>query len=340
MSDEPLIVISPARFILPKNMNKVGLGKGELENKGRRGITDLFDDEPTIANKINIDTEKLTLPPPLLWDTLPSVDHPDYAHIINKYAQETIATMSFICQSDEKLWTFLSEKRGVKAFYKEIHNSKIEIVRHQLEIDAPASIVLDLYNRLNYTWCVDAYTYDLYGVEAIPTKDFKWLQVVHTVDQLPLPLKNIRDFVTLDFVDPHRMMLVSKSVVHPKILPVPQNWIRSPLCYALRVEAINENKCKVVQVQWSDIAGMLPPEFIKNGVENFGFEFYHRFIDMVDQCKRDKLDVGNVNSNTYLESPLKNGWIRQPIEMVPGLHLSMEEPEFPFPPLGPSNSKL
>ena len=93
MSDEPLIVISPARFILPKNMNKVGLGKGELENKGRRGITDLFDDEPTIANKINIDTEKLTLPPPLLWDTLPSVNHPDYAHIINKYAQETIATM-------------------------------------------------------------------------------------------------------------------------------------------------------------------------------------------------------------------------------------------------------
>ena len=112
MSDQPLIVISPARFILPKNMNKVGLGKGELENKGRRGITDLFDDEPTIANKINIDTEKLTLPPPLLWDTLPSVDHPDYAHIINKYAQETIATMSFICQSDTHTWTFLSEKRS------------------------------------------------------------------------------------------------------------------------------------------------------------------------------------------------------------------------------------
>ena len=84
-------------------------------------------------------------------------------------------------------------------------------------------------------------------------------------------------------------------------------------------------------MQWSDIAGMLPPEFIKNGVENFGFEFYHRFIDMVDQCKRDKLDVGNVNSTTYLESPLKNGWIRQPIEMVPKFSIyQWRNQNFPF----------
>ena len=58
-----------------------------------------------------------------------------------------------------------------------------------------------------------------------------WAHVVWTVDRLSLPLRSIRDFVTLDFVSKRDLMLVSKSVqARVAVLRAPQQ----SQCCALR----------------------------------------------------------------------------------------------------------
>lgn len=329
------VVAAEPRFILPAGVEPTGVA--ELA-KGRPGLRGVGDEEATPAPSASSPpSDECHLPPPLMWQALPPPEGEDYALRINEFAEQAVATMSYVCQSTQG-WKALRESGGVRASSRRVRGSPVEVVRHELEIAAPADVVLDLYNQLNYTWVVDAYTYDLYAVEDVPTTDLSWLHVVHTVDRMAPPLRNIRDFCTLDMVDPHRMMLVSKSVVHPALFPPPQHWIRMPLCYALRVEPLAAGRCRVVQVQWSDSAGMLRPRMITPGVVEFGFDFYARFTGLVEQAVRQRLPVGR-GSPHYLRSPLRAGWRREPGEMVPGLRAGLE-PVYPFRPVPSRASKM
>lgn len=230
-------------------------------------------------------------------------------------------------------WRAAGVANGIQCDGLHIAGSKIEGVRHIAEFHLPADVVLDAYNRLNYTDIIDKYTTHVESADSIPPAEFAWMQVVWTYDRI-FPVGSSRDFCTLDFVDKENLMLVSKSVGHPA-LPVtsPPGWAsifsgslkeptyRVPLFYALRVvpDPQDAGRCTVVQFQWSDIAGLVPPNEIWKGVRKFGFDNIPKFRARLERATAQGIVLGKESGATYLADPLVPRWRQEPSDMIPGL---------------------
>ena len=191
---------------------------------------------------------------------------------------------------------------------------------------------------MNYTEAIDAYTYLVEQLEVISSssddKRFGWCHVVYTADKI-VPCFAHREFVTFDFVDTGNLLLVSRSCEHhlrpltkvPKLRhcirgmftkKTPKRKLRSPLCYFLRVVPLEEKKCRVVQFQYSDVGGIIPPKEQTKAVIKFGLDNLGRFYHLLNKVQRKDLDVGP-NTKEYLANPLSNGWNKQISKMIPGL---------------------
>ena len=153
---------------------------------------------------------------------------------------------------------------GVAVSTMAVEGSDVPLVKHELDIPAPADFVLDLYGRLNYTEIVDPFSFLVRSIQTIQTggsSRFGWLLVAETIDDMKIPRDSrTRDFCTLDGVDRSRLLQFSKSVDHPLMKEVPFNTVRVPLTYAIRVIPHENDKgstgpsCRVVQIQHSDSA--------------------------------------------------------------------------------------
>merc|ERR1719291_948783 len=123
------------------------------------------------------------------------------------------------------------------------------------------------------------------------------------------------------------MVLVSKSVEHPKLPRTrPPGWgdifsgslaaptYRVPLLYALRVvpDAKDANSCKVIQFQWSDVAGIVPQKECYKGIVQFGFDNIPKFRARVQQAAARGATLGLASGAAYLKDPLEPCWRQAP----------------------------
>ena len=159
-----------------------------------------------------------------------------------------------------------------------------------------------------------------------------WSHVVYTADKI-IPGFAHREFVTLDFVDKENLLLVSRSCQHsqrpltkvPKLrhcikgmFKSPKRKLRSPLCYFLHVVPLSENKCRVVQFQYSDMGGIILPKEQTKAVIKFGLDNIDRFYHLLKEVQRKELNVG-LSTKDYLANPLNNGWNQSVGDMIKGL---------------------
>mmetsp|Transcript_1575 Transcript_1575/g.2236 ORF Transcript_1575/g.2236 Transcript_1575/m.2236 type:complete len:319 (+) Transcript_1575:265-1221(+) len=209
-------------------------------------------------------------------------------------------------------------------------------VRHIAKLTGvKASYAFDVYNRLNYTDAIDKFTYLVEQIDSIDVPkdnkhDIAWNHVAYTADRL-VPMFAVRDFVTFDFVSEAHMMLNSRSCKHPlrPQTPIPTFWsfcgdkqtYRVPLQYFLRIIPDKDDpdgSCTVVQFQYSDIGGVVPPASQTKAVIDFGLDNLPKFFAIVLRAKEKGLELG-VGSKGYLKNPLEPCW-RQDIQgMIPGL---------------------
>jgi len=151
-----------------------------------------------------------------------------------------------------------------------------------------------------------------------------WCHVAWTVDAIN-PVFAVRDFVTLDFVNESRSLIVSRSVKH-KLVPETEPptltsclWkslrsrtYRVPLLYALRVLPVDEDTCVVIQLQWSDVGGIVPDKIVTERVEEFGRSNMARMRKIAETAVERKIVAP-------LEDPLFPAWTPDPAVKIPEL---------------------
>jgi len=219
---------------------------------------------------------------------------------------------------------------------------KLMGIRHIARLDGlHPDYLFDAYNRLNYTDIIDKYTYLVEMIEEIDVPrpevendnddddDISWCHVVLTADRLIPIFFSVRDFVTFDFVSRRHRMLVSRSCIHPnKPQTSPPSTFdltktktyRVPLQYVLRILPCpeDENSCIVVQFQYSDMGGIIPPPSQTKAVIDFGIDNIPKFFNTVLEAKHKGLALGP-GTEGYLKNPLKPKWRQRPKDMLPGM---------------------
>lgn len=246
---------------------------------------------------------------------------------VEEYAVQAQENAEALCRDDEA-WVLRTTNEGVKAYTRPVHNTDQVAIKHTIEYDLPADHVMDLYVKLNYTSVVDPYTTSLRSVETFEASKYEWLQAIHTYDPLAFGVFQTlapRDYVTLDFVDKEKMMLVSKSVEHPS-LPnqslVDNKWLgservfRVPFLYAVKAEEIAENRTRLVVIHWADIGGNIGrPLYTALAIINFGNKFAEEFRKTLDEVEHEivdgKMTLGKT-SPAFLSDPLEGGWVKDP----------------------------
>ncbi|KAL7549173.1 hypothetical protein ACHAWF_012451 [Thalassiosira exigua] len=211
----------------------------------------------------------------------------------------------------------------------------LKCVRHTADFDVDAETVLGVWNRLAYTEAVDKYTYLVELLEEIDCtgSQFSWAHIEYTADKI-MPCFAHRDFVCFDFVDKENLMMMSRSCLHPSRPPTqaptfidglldtfsehPSRTIRSPLFWFVRAIPMGENKCRVVQFQFSDVGGVVPPAEQTKAAVTFGIESLDRFYRLVKEAQGKGLEVGPT-TNDYLADPLLSKWTKRVAKQIPGL---------------------
>lgn len=222
-------------------------------------------------------------------------------------------------------WSPVGQKGDVSYSQLRIAGSPFPISRHSAQFNAPASVVFGLFNSLNYTNLIDPFAFHVEAKEECELgPDYSWGHVTWTVDSLH-PLFATRDFVTLDFVDAGRSLLVSRSVRHGLVPetehPTQFSFLsrglgsrtyRVPLLYALRVLPLGENRCVVNQIQWSDVGGALPDSIVVSSVEKFGYDNMARMSKVVETAVAKKVVPP-------VEDPLLPAWTPDAAAKIPAL---------------------
>ena len=249
---------------------------------------------------------------------------------VEEYAVRAQANAEALCKDDDA-WVLRTTNEGVKAYTRPVQNTDQVAIKHIVEYDLPADHVMDLYVKLNYTSVVDPYTTSLRSVEAYETRKYEWLQAIHTYDPLAFGVFQTmapRDYVTLDFVDKEKMMLVSKSIEHPSLpnlSSVDNRWIgservfRVPFLYAVKAEEVSKNKTRLVIIHWADIGGNIGrPLYTALAIINFGNKFAEEFRKKLGAIEQEitngKMKVGKTTAS-FLSDPLDGGWVKDP-EMI------------------------
>jgi hypothetical protein len=219
-------------------------------------------------------------------------------------------------------------------------------VRHSVTLPIAPEYFLNAYNRLNYTSAIDKFTYLVEMLEdvvvptsatssstALPTSSTDWCHVAYTGDQI-IPGFSIREFVTLDFMSRQHEhgMLCSRSCQHGQYeITAPPDWTASslftnrqryrvPLLYYQRVLPVPDNPqaCRVVQFQFSDIGGLVPPAKQTAAVVQFGIDNLPKAFALVKTAENKGIVLGT-DAGVPLIDPLKSGWKQKPTDMIPGL---------------------
>ncbi|KAL7554048.1 hypothetical protein ACHAWF_017418 [Thalassiosira exigua] len=203
----------------------------------------------------------------------------------------------------------------------------LKCVRHTADFDVDAQTVLDVWNRLAYTEAIDKYTYlvDLTEEMDCTGSQFSWAHVEYTADKI-MPFFAHRDFVCFDFVDKENLIMISRSCVHPNRPPTqaprfidgltgnfsksPFRTFRSPLFWFVRTIPMGENKCRVVQFQFSDVGGVVPPAEQTKAAVTFGVESLDRLYCLVKEAQGKGMQVGP-NTNDYLANLLLSKWTKR-----------------------------
>jgi hypothetical protein len=211
-------------------------------------------------------------------------------------------------------------------------------VRHTVTLPIAPGYFLNAYNRLNYTSAIDKYTYHVELLEDIPaTIATDWCHVAYTADRI-FPGFSIREFVTFDFVSQLHCMLCSRSCQHGQYETTPPpDWdisslltnrrrYRVPLIYYQRVlpvsdtnNNINPQACRVVQFQFSDVGGLVPPAQQTAAAVKFGLDNLPKVFALVKTAETKGIVLEGVDNGVPLEDPLKYGWKQKPTDMIPGL---------------------
>lgn len=222
-------------------------------------------------------------------------------------------------------WSSAGEKDNITCEHLQVAGTPLPMSRHTAEFNAPAPTVLQLFNALNYTRLIDPYAFHVEAKEHCDlAPEYEWCHVAWTVDSIH-PLFAVRDFVTLDFVNASQSLIVSRSVRHglvPETKPptktsfllksLKSRTYRVPLLYALRVLPVDENNCVVTQLQWSDVAGVVPDDIVVKSVEKFGYESLAR-MRKIAQTAVEK------NVVAPIEDPLLPAWTPDPYVKIPEL---------------------
>lgn len=255
----------------------------------------------------------------------------DMAHAGLRLTDADLTPMEFVTRRTKHGISIQAEKARVVG----VPFPDLQCVRHTSDFDMDAKTVFDVYVRLNYTKAIDQYTYLVQLLEKIDSVGdrFSWAHVAYTADKI-VPFFAHREFVTFDFVDAENLMLVSRSCLHPRrpqtmdptclhgILGTfskrPSRTIRSPLCYFLRIIPLGEKKCRVVQFQYSDIGGIVPPVEQTKAVVKFGLRSMNRFYRLLRRAQAKGLEVGP-ETKGYLANPLLPKWHKPVAKMIPGL---------------------
>lgn len=225
-------------------------------------------------------------------------------------------------------WSPVGQKDGTSFSHLRVAGTPFPFSRHTAEFGAPAATVFALFNSLNYTNLVDPYAFHVEAKEELELgPDYSWGHVAWTVDSFS-PLFAVRDFVTLDFADESRSLLCSRSVKHglvPETDPpghfsflfqgLESRTYRVPLLYAVRVLPIDDNRCTVHQIQWSDVGGVLPDHVVVSSVEKFGYDSMARMRKVVEKAVAKHVSVP-------IEDPLHQGWTHDPSVKIPELFSS------------------
>lgn len=197
-------------------------------------------------------------------------------------------------------------------------------IRHQCTLPLPARFVADGSSRLNYTNLVDKFTYIVENLQDIDARNVAWCHVAHTADKLAF-FMNERDFCTFDLLSSDGMMSTSRSCIHPARPQNPPKHLfhlmgtyRSPLMWVHRVSPLSESECRVVQFQYSDIGGFVPPKEQTKAVVQFGIDNIPKVFRTLLKAQEKGCSLGP-GSDRYLKDPLKPRWRQNPKDMIPGL---------------------
>lgn len=242
--------------------------------------------------------------------------------VVAQYISDLRSQSMYLTGStSEHVWSYVGHKDGTTCSQMDVAGTSIPMTRHVTDFDAPADVVFRVYNAVAYTRIIDPYAYH---VETLETLDrvsvdpsFDWCKVTWTLDNIHAMMA-ARDFVTLDFADAKDMINVSKSVLHPSKTPTKtptyksflsknntSRTYRTPLMYAQRVINNGQGKCTLVQIQWSDVGGIVPEDRISASVEKFGYDSLTRLKNLVDKVRLKGAEIPPV------EDPMKNGWERE-----------------------------
>lgn len=222
-------------------------------------------------------------------------------------------------------WTTAGEKDNISYAHLRVAGSQFPISRHTAEFSAPASTVLGMFSSFNYTSLIDPYAFHVEVKEECELgPEYNWGHVAWTADSIN-PLFAVRDFVTLDFASRSRSLIVSRSVQHGLVprtehptqfsflfKSLKSRTYRVPLLYALRVLPIDENRCVVHQIQWSDVGGVLPDSIVVGSVEKFGYDSMARMRKVVEKAVAKKIVAP-------MEDPLLPAWTPDPAAKIPEL---------------------
>lgn len=231
--------------------------------------------------------------------------------------------------SDLHDWEKTSEQDGTICEHLKVAGTGIPMVKHTSTLDFPAQFVFQVINSLTYTSVVDPYAFHVECKDVLDIDDYDWTTVTWTVDNI-FPVFAARDFCTLDFVRSEDMTIMSKSVEHPLVprteLPSKTSSMRKkttksrtyrvPLFWFIKVVPIDENKCTMIQVQWSDVGGVIPEDKIYQSVEKFGFDSTKRMSSIISHVKERELVLPEV------KSPIIPSWERKVHKIIHGLDTS------------------
>jgi len=84
------------------------------------------------------------------------------------------------------------------------------------------------------------------------------------------------------------------------------------LLYALRVLPVDEDTCVVIQLQWSDVGGIVPDKIVTERVEEFGRSNMARMRKIAETAVERKIVAP-------LEDPLFPAWTPDPAVKIPEL---------------------
>ena len=231
--------------------------------------------------------------------------------------------------SDDHDWKKTSERNETICEHLNVSGTGIPMVKHTSTLNFSAKDVFQVAQALTYSSVVDPYAFHVECKDVIDIEGYDWANITWTVDNI-FPVFAVRDFCTLDFVRSENMTIMSKSVEHPLVprteVPSKTSSIkkkttksrtyRVPLFWFIKVIPVYENKCILIQIQWSDVGGLIPEDKIYQSVEKFGFDSIKRMSSIMSHVKERGLCLPEI------KSPISTSWERKAHRIIKGLDTS------------------